>query len=119
MKKEFKPKLMITYALAKGTKYEYDDKTSEYDCWRKPLYEYLMEQDEKFVEFVRTIMYVGRAVFTGETFSGSKEDIYKTYNSCKDPKDISVSEICSKTPLHEYLKSGFEYFELDVLRKGN
>ncbi|WP_320951920.1 hypothetical protein [Hungatella effluvii] len=117
MKGDFKRIFLIVYALAKGTANECDNKNCEYQWWRQPLYEYLMEQDKKIVESVRTIMYVGRAVYTGEKFTGEKEEVYNTYNLCaKGSQEISAREICSKTPLHKYLKCGYEYFELDILK---
>lgn len=106
--------LLFTYTLAKCTSDSSDN--SEYKWYREPLYEYLMEQSDDTVEFIRTLMYIGREVFTGADLSGTKEEVYDTYNSCaKDPKDISAMEICSKTPLHDYLKCGFRYFDLGVL----
>lgn len=107
--------LLKTYDLAKDTFRKIEDNTDT-EWYRKPLYAYLMAQDEMSIEVIRTIMYVGRAIYSGERFKNSKENIYNVYNICaKGPQNISAMEICRKDKLHEYLECGYEYFELPVL----
>lgn len=81
------------------------------------LEEYLLGLDFEIVKVVQTIMYIGRDRDYPE--NSTAEEIYH-YNRVGldnqrwSTKDIEVSQIVSKAPLYDYLRTGFRILEISI-----
>lgn len=81
------------------------------------LEEYLLGLDFEIVKVVQTIMYIGRDRDYPE--NSTPEEIYH-YNRVGldnqrwSTKDIEVSQIVSKAPLYDYLRTGFRILEISI-----
>ena len=81
----------------------------------KRLQSYLERLDIKTLEVIRAVLYIGIDYFndTEECISNPSSEIEKAIGHYHDDKDTTISIICGKMILDQYLKKGFEVLRIE------